>query len=96
MQAIEFEAPIRDGVIPIPPQYRNEFSTPFVRVILLSETTAETTPARPPFRAVGPEIPYDQIVWPDLESLEARRRKIFGDSPPIPNPILMEREESRW
>ena len=34
-----------------------------------------------------------KVVWPDFA---ARRKAIFGDSPPIPNPILEEREQSRW
>ena len=96
MNATIFEAPVRDGVIPIPPQYRNGSFHPVAQVILRSESSAESAPANPPFRAVGPDIPYDQIQWPDLEFLEARRRKIFGNSRPRSNPILEEREESRW
>jgi hypothetical protein len=32
-------------------------------------------------------------AWPDFA---ARAKKIFGDSPAIPNPVLEEREQSKW
>ena len=42
MNAIEFEAPIRDGMIPIPARFRREIFPVSVRVIILSETTGRT------------------------------------------------------
>ena len=38
-------------------------------------------------------IPGKKIQWPDFA---ARAREIFGDSPPIPNIVLEEREQSKW
>ena len=93
MNATIFEAPVRDGVIPIPPQYRNGSFHPVAQVILRSESSAESAPANPPFRLLPPIVPPGKIVRPDYV---ARAREIFGDSPPMPNPILIEREESRW
>jgi len=43
MQAVEFEAKIENGVIPIPFQYRDNFSDN-VKVILLSEDKVEQKP----------------------------------------------------
>jgi len=43
MQAVEFETKIENGVIPIPFQYRNDFSDN-VKVILLSEDKVEKKP----------------------------------------------------
>ena len=47
MKAIEFEAPTRNGVIPIPPQLYHEGFPAFVRVIVLSKTEEETSRAKP-------------------------------------------------
>ena len=38
MEAVEFETPIRDGVITIPPQFYRPGFPEFARVIILSET----------------------------------------------------------
>ena len=42
MYAVEFEAKIQDGLIEIPPRYRDKL-TPVVRVILLSSKREEQT-----------------------------------------------------
>ena len=47
MKAIEFEAPIRNGMIPIPPQFYHEGFPAFVRVIVLSEMDGQKPQAKP-------------------------------------------------
>ena len=42
MQAVEFQAIVKNGVIPIPQKYKNNI-TDTVRVIVLSETNVEKT-----------------------------------------------------
>ncbi len=47
MQAIEFDAPIRDGVITIPARFHRTGFPAFVRVIVLSDGGTVPTPPSP-------------------------------------------------
>ena len=47
MYAVEFETPIRDGVITIPPQFYKAGFPTFARVIVLSETSDQTHKTEP-------------------------------------------------